>query len=311
MKFFRDSFILLIFYACLFAPINSYSGSMGPTYLNPETDNASFQLFYYWDLRNRDSSFQVFNKGTEMLRVHVQIFTANSAIHPCEEINFIDQFTPQDTHVYNLRNITRNSGSPLSVGSLSDGTFGFAVITALGPTGFDTLTDPVLLGSFRIIDESGYEYRANPVGVKPIGFTTETFAFNFASYPGQSFSDVVGIPVIWTGTNFRNPVGGSSIVAVFSPEILDENEFVTSCSEAVFSCSATGMNLGINNSIRNSKTNTRICPTSQNTGMMRLKRPFTSGGGAPGITQAAFFVGFIGLNDGGQNGSMDSFIAVP
>ena len=66
-----------------------------------------------------------------------------------------------------------------------------------------------------------------------------------------------------------------------------------------------------NNSIRNSKTNTRICPTSQNTGMMRLKRPFTSGGGAPGITQAAFFVGFIGLNDGGQNGSMDSFIAVP
>jgi hypothetical protein len=167
------------------------------------------------------------------------------------------------------------------------------------------------MGSFRIIDEAGYEYRANPAGVRPVGFTTETFGFNFDSFGSQSFSDVIGIPVKWTAPNFGTPIAGSDIVAVFSPEILDENEFITSCSEAVFRCSADGMNLGINNSIRNSKTNTRICPTSQSTGMMRLNRPFTGGIGAPGVTQADFFVGFIGLNDGGVNGSMDSFIAVP
>lgn len=310
MKFFQDSFILLILYACLFAPNNSFSGSMGPTYLNPETDNASFQLFYYWDLRGRYSSFQVFNKGSELVRVHVQVFTANSTTSPCSEIDFVDEYTPLDTHIYDLRNIVTNSG-PAIVGSLDEGTFGFAVVTVVGPTSFSTVTNPVLNGSFRIIDEAGYEYRANPVGVKPIGFTTETFAFNFDSFETQSFSDVIGIPVKWAAPNFGTPMAGSDIVAVFAPEILDENEFITSCSEVVFSCSAVGMNHGINNSIRNSKTNSRICPTLQNTGMMRLKRPFTSGGGAPGITQADFFVGFIGLNDGGQNGSLDSFIAVP
>lgn len=308
MKYLRDNFIFLFLFILLFSPLSAFSGSMGPTYLNPETDNASFQLFYYWDLRQRDSYIQVFNKSSSPVRVHVQIFTANSAITPCEEIDFADEYTSFDTHIYNLRNLVTNSGIT-SLASLSEGSFGFAVVTVVGPTGFSTITNPVLQGSFRIIDESGYEYRANPAGVRPIGFTTDTFAFSFNSIGGQTFSDVVGIPVKWVSSGFGTPIAGADIVARFDPEILDEDENVISCSPVVFRCTSTGINLGINESIRNSQTNSRMCVSSQNTGVVRLKRPVA--GGAPGTTQADFFVGFIGLNDGSNIGSMDSFIAVP
>ena len=174
MKFLKENFVLVLFLVLLFSPLNAFSGSPGPSYLNPETDNASFQLFYYWDLRNRDSSFQVFNNSGSAIRVHVQIFVANSPFASCEESDFIDQFTAFDTHIYDLRNLISNTGTPTG-GVIADGSFGFAAVTVISATDFDTVTDPVLQGSFRIVDNSGYEYRANPAGVRPIGFTTDSY----------------------------------------------------------------------------------------------------------------------------------------
>jgi hypothetical protein len=310
MKFLRENFVLVLFLILLFSPLKAISGSPGPSYLNPETDNGSFQLFYYWDLRNRDSSFQVYNNSTSAIRVHVQIFTANSTLAPCEEIDFIDQFTSFDTHIYNLKNLTTNNSTSPGLTSLADGTFGFAAVTVISDTGFDTVTNPVLQGSFRIVDDSGYEYRAHPAGIRPIGFTTDSYSFNFDSLGSTSFSDVIGIPLIWAGPTFRTPIAGPNIFAKFDPFLVDEDENDLSCSSATFTCSASGLNLGINDTIRNTKDNTRICNSTISKGIMRFERPTFSGGG-PGLTQAEFFVGFIGLNDGGKIGSMDSFIATP
>ena len=309
MRFLKENFVLVLFLVLLFSPLNAISGSPGPSYLNPETDNGSFQLFYYWDLRNRDSSFQVFNNSTSAIRVHVQIFVANSSVIPCEESDFIDQFTAFDTHIYDLRNLISNTGTPTGV-VIADSTFGFAVVTVISATGFDTVTDPVLQGSFRIVDNSGYEYRANPAGVRPIGFTTDSYSFNFDSLGSTSFSDVVGIPLIWSAPTFGSPIAGPNIFAKFDPFTVDENEFFVSCAPTTFTCSSTGLNKGINDVIRNTKDNSRICFNTISKGIMRFERPTSSGGG-PGLTQAEFFVGFIGLNDGGKIGSMDSFIAVP
>lgn len=311
MKFLWENFVLVLFLILLFSPLNAISGSAGPSYLNPETDNGSFQLFYYWDLRNRDSSFQVYNNSTSAIRVHVQVFMANSTVHPCEEIDFIDDFTPFDTHIYELKNLIRNNGTSLPPAfAASDNTFGFAAVTVISDTGFDTVTNPVLQGSFRIVDDSGYEYRAHPAGIRPIGFTTDSYSFNFDSLGSTSFSDVIGIPLIWSAPTFGTPIAGPNIFAKFDPFIVDENENDLSCSSATFTCSTSGLNLGINDTIRNTKDSSRICNNTISKGIMRFERPTFSGGG-PGLTQAEFFVGFIGLNDGGKIGSMDSFIASP
>ena len=311
MKFLEGNVVLILLIILLLSSLNTLNGYSAPFYPNIETEKSSFQLFYYWDLRNRDSSFQVFNTSNTGIRVHVQVFMANSTVHPCEDIDFVDEFTPFDTHIYQLKNLIRNNGTPLPPDfGVSNNTFGFAVVTVVSATGLEPVMNPVLQGSFRIVDNSGYEYRANPAGVSSTSSPTDHYSFNFDTLGSSTFSDVVGIPIIRVGSGFGIVQGGQNIFAKFDLFIVDEDENDLSCSPAIFTCSASGLNKGINNTIRNTKDNSRICNTSQNTGLMRFEPPLFSGGG-PGLTQAEFFVGFIGLNDGANIGSMDSFIATP
>ena len=309
MKLFREKIVFFLLLILLGFPTTAFSGSAGPSYLNPETDNGSFQLYYYWDLRDRESTFQVFNRSSSNVRVHVQVFVANDSFVSCNEIDFFDQYTPFDTHIYNLKSMISNTGTPTGVAPFPDGSFGFAVVTAVNSAG-DTVTDPVLQGSFRIIDDAGYEYRANPSGIRPIGFTTDSFGFSYDSLGTSTFADLIVIPVRWTAPTFGTPVAGASIVAKFDPFNFDEDENLLSCSPRVFSCSATGMNIGININIPNSRGSTNLCLTNIETGIINLEQPVSSGI-PPGTTQADFIVGFIGLNNGSSMASMDSFIAVP
>lgn len=304
----RTAFVAML----LLIPAAAQGGSTGPSYLNSETDNSSFQLFYYWDLRDRESSFQVFNTSGEPVSIHVQIYIAKSTPGGCDEIDFIDNLTPFDSHIYELGNLARNNITlpPLSFILPEDG-FGFAVISVVEGPGFNVIDNPVLTGSFRIVDNAGYEYRANPAGVRPIGFTTDSYSFNFDTLGDVTSSDVVGIPIVWLGPGFSNIIASPGIYALFNPFIIDEHENVVSCSPVLFTCSAAGLNQGINADFRNTKNGTRICNSSQNRGIMKFTPPLTTEGLPPDFIQAEFFVGFIGLNDGGSIGSMDSFIASP
>lgn len=310
MKFLRESFVFLFLFLLVGFPTTAFSGSIGPSYLNPETDNGSFQLYYYWDLRDRESTFQVFNRSSSSIQVHVQVFEANNTFVQCDETDFFDTYTPFDTHIYDLKTMIPNSGTPTGVPPFSDGKFGFAVVTVIDGSSGNTSTNPVLQGSFRIVDKAGYEYRANPAGIRPIGFTTDSFGFSYASLGPNTFADVIGIPVKWTEPTFGTPQAGANIVAKFDPFNFDEDENVLSCSTRVFSCSPNGMNFGINSSIPNSRGGSNICLTNENSGIINFERPVVPGI-PPGTTQADFFVGFIGLNNGSNMGSMDSFIAIP
>ena len=310
MKLLRENFVFLLLFLLLGFPTTALSGSAGPSYLNPETDNGSFQLYYYWDLRDRQSTFQVYNRSSSSIQVHVQVFVANDSFVACNETDFFDTYTAFDTHIYDLKTMTPNSGTPTGVPPFPDGTFGFAVVTVIDTSTGDTAINPVLQGSFRIIDNAGYEYRANPAGIRPIGFTTDSFGFSYDSIGATTFADVIGIPVKWTEPAFGIPQGGANIVAKLDPFNFDEDENVISCSPRVFSCSANGMNFGINTNITNSKGGTNLCLTSADSGIINFERPVVPGI-PPGTTQADFFVGFIGLNNGSNMGSMDSFIAIP
>ncbi len=308
MKFLRESFVLLLFMILFCYPLSADSA---PFYPILESNSGSFQLFYYWDQRDRKSTVQVFNASASPIRIHVQIFVANSTGVECRESDFFDDLTSFDSHIYDLRNIQSNTGLPTGIAPMPDGTFGFLAITMVDAAGSPIVSNPVLQGSFRIIDEAGYEYRSSPAGLRSaVAPTTDTYSFNFNTLGSTTFSDVVGIPIVWSAPGFGIPIAGPNIGAKFNPFIFDEDESDVSCTPVTFSCSATGMNRGINIAIPNTKDNSRMCVTTTPKGLINLQPPVPFGLD-PSLTQAQLFIGFIGLNNGSNMGSMESFIAVP
>lgn len=90
-------------------PINSYAGFvLGDDGLPvPETDAAKFVQVSFFDLRERESYVQVTNTSDSSKVLHVQIF---DVINDCNESNFFDDYTPKDTHIYNMRDVLTNDG---------------------------------------------------------------------------------------------------------------------------------------------------------------------------------------------------------
>ena len=322
-KFARAAYTALLILV-LFIPVKAWSGSSVPTLPIPTTLNASYQLFFFWDLRNRESFFQVYNTDpVGMARVHIQIFdVANN----CRQTSFFDTFTRGDTHVYNLRNLDTNDGlvGPLP---LPDNGYGLIAVTLSDADG-NKVFDPVLIGNFRIVDESGYEYRTNAASFPPdVIPTTSSYSFNFNNVDGTKLSDVVGMPIFifgGAGPGIASVVAAGTIGITFDAVSYDDFEHIFSCPPVAFACdfednllreavfSATGpltnigFDLGINGVIPNSRGELSICPTNTDTkGLVTLTVNTI-------LTPAAnFFVGFVGLNNGDGTGSMEPFTASP
>jgi hypothetical protein len=170
---------------------------------------------------------------------------------------------------------------------------------------------------FRIIDDSGYEYRANTAGEDPQNDRTDGDIINFSVANGHNLSDVVGIA--YQGDSDRVWMG-STILATFTDiKSWDDVEFDTSCSNTTFACAAGLLDKGIDNSVPNSKGNTDdICATMQlglhtsawlEMGSLSIGcfDPFGQETGCPGADNSKYFVGFVGLNNGDGTGSMDSW----
>jgi len=294
--------LFLFIILCLFSFLskNTHSGAAN-TPLIP--DIKSFQLYYFWDLRNRETLIQVFNTSNSLVNIHVQVFNVNNS---CVEFDFFDQLTLKDAHIYNMRNIEPNQGPPLSPPPPAlDKGYGFVVITVIDSPGGTSIFTQDIIGNFRIVDNAGYEYRSNaapypsvPFGVIP-GVISED-AFNFSD---ASFSDLIGIAVADAGSGISH-VGGGGVLpssVSLSPFIFDEHENFSSCSNVTFSCSATNFEKGINSSIPSSKGASSVCPfISINKGILLLEAFSAS----PDLD---FFVVFIGLNNGSNLGSMQAF----
>ena len=87
------------------------------------TDEGDNFVVGYWDLRERESFFQLTNVTGAAITVHIQIWNASDPLFTsqCVEFDFIDTYTGFDTHIYNIRNLTRNDGGALAPPILDDG----------------------------------------------------------------------------------------------------------------------------------------------------------------------------------------------
>ncbi len=262
----------------------------------------------FFDLRDRESFIQVTNAGSEGLNLHVQLFNVNN---DCNENNFFDLYTPNDTHVYNLRDIVTNDTNPAGVVLPADA-YGIIVVSTLGVDNPDTI-----IGNLRILDIAGYEYRTNLQGAgRLIPFEgLPDMSVNYNTQGGTSVSDVVGI--ILSNNDFEfmaADVTGNNII--LDVDIFDLNETPFSCRDIVFACvnennprleelleftgvSVASFEYGINDVIPNSKGGELLCPGNNITeGFIKFTVEEFKGN---------FFRGFIGLTDANGRGTIDSF----
>lgn len=301
---------------------------------NNRLDAFNHTLFFVFDLRERDTFIQVTFPGQGVdASVHIQIFDVSNN---CNENNFFDLFTPNDTHVYNLRDIQTNDGNPSGV-VLPDNSYGIVAVDIQGIFNGIAISTGGGLGNVRIVDNNGYEYRTNAVQFVNTRLTDAIdentfYSFNFNSENGVSLSDIYGItlqriPLNGPGTNplLFQEWSALPVQDIFSPfdiDIYDLNEVPFSCRDIVFSCvndanplleelleisgkSVAGFDYGINNSIPHSRGGELLCPGNiVNDGVVKLT-PEIRPGLDIGENDFAFF-GFAGLNNGNGRGSFDS-----
>lgn len=312
---------LFVLAVLLVLPIQAMAGMPMPDlYILDQTDTGEDRLVAFYDTRSRDTFIQVTNTSSQEVTIHVQLFQAAGTVAQCEELDFYDSLTANDTHVYDVENIVSNDG--VDYADIPSGQHGFAVIS------LRTGVSNSLIGMFRIIDESGYEYRTNAAGSKFEEPRARDFdvlntdgIINFSSANGNNLSDLVGITFVSISddTVYASP----GVIATFgrplnSVLIYNEEENGTSCSSTSFSCAETQIDKAIDNSLPNSLgDNNRICGTStlaaNNAGWLSL--PFTGftctdgfvGTDTDDCDYHPSFVGFIGLNNGDGTGSMDSW----
>ena len=318
MKFNKSILILFFALALLFLPIkNVYAGFNGGISI-PETDTGDYQLVGFFDLRDRESYIQITNTNIDPAgrTIHIQLFNVGNL---CNENNFFDAYTPNDTHVYNLRDIVTNDGNPSGVVLPSDA-YGIIVATHLNDD-----IDRTLIGNLRIDDINGYEYRTNlnAIGFQDRATNEQVFTFNYNTEGGVTLSDVVGISLDHTDvTNPPAEVFAADIVNIWTSldiDIYDLNEVPFSCRNIIFACtdqnnplleavledsgdaSVASFEYGINESIPSSKDAPLLCPNNViSNGFVRMS--FINNGSDADDQ----FVLYIGLNNGNGRGSLDS-----
>jgi len=322
----HKSFIFVLFFALSFSLISTVDVYSGHRVIS-ETDSGAMQLYSVFDLRDRESFIQVTNTDSSDITVHVQIFNVDL---DCNENNFYDTLTPNDTHVYNMADIQTNNGNPSGV-VLPDDAYGSIVITYVLGVGMNSVSNTdenkVLIGNFRIIDDNGYEYRSNIAGFSDVsgcgGLVSDFWFFNFNVNSGIILSDIFLLTFDDEGEGDIG-VDADPVEAwiLFDVDIFDLNENVFSCRNVIFACidednprfeelleevesqgngssSIASFEYGINEVIPSSKNAPLLCPGNTiNEGFVKLQEPSNS-------TDATY--GFVGLNNGNGRGSMDAF----
>jgi len=310
--------VLLFFVIILSAPTYVFAGHSDLE----ETDSAHFNLVSYFDLRERESFVQVTNTGTDTITLHVQIFNVPEL---CNENNFFDNYTGNDTHVYYLRDILTNDGSP-SGAVLPDDAYGIVFIsnfdTSTGQIVTNTTENRVLIGNMRIIDDLGYEYRTNlAADTEDDPIDEGLYYLQYNSNEGVILSDIIGI-TLKDGQSKDDEASADPLDAYteVDVDIINNNENIFSCRVVVFACidensprleelledtefgaTVAALEYGINNAIPHSKGGELLCPGNTiNEGWIRFNR-----GNLPGD----LFVGYIGLNNGDGRGSFDAWFS--
>ena len=308
------------------------------------TEGTTIALLSYFDLRNRNTQVQVTNTSPiDPIQIHVQIFADQL---DCVDVNFLDDLTPNETHVYDIRNLVKADGSAVEA-AIPDNSHGFVIISQVLFSAEDAL-----VGNFRITDNSGYEYRVNSAffldddDAPPLIFD---LIGRFSDDWGAAFSDIVGVRSVFT-------VDMETGILDFTPQITDpyelfvydDDEEMLSCGQVQFGCDEIPgdgdlvqnfiaqdllfpllsfafndgidfpeftdefINQGINPNFPNSRDGRLLCPPDLKTDGFISLTPATNiiilDTVIIDLLQDPYdFVGFIGLNDGAGRGSMDRF----
>ncbi|NIP29259.1 MAG: hypothetical protein GTO02_02080 [Candidatus Dadabacteria bacterium] len=316
----------LIFAFLLLLPLNAFSG-IPPDNLRHQDLEPEEELVAYYDLRNRSTYVQVTNVlDNNPLCIHIQIFQQD---RDCSELNFNDTLTPNDTVVYNMDNLIRNDGSEVPA-ELLDDSYGYVVVSAYQCSNNDDDAPGVrdsIIGNFRIIDDSGYEYRTNMVGNASIDEGGVQVGLDkirdviipFNKVDGATHADIVGF--VWEndanlngeslGNSTENRVRNLPRGVTFSVFQVDEDEERLSCDTANFAC-GTGkiMNYGVNDDFPASRGNNVLCEggglaPNQSHGYFSLENASVSDGDQVSNEQFEFTC-FVGLNNNNGTGSMDN-----
>lgn len=277
--------------------------------VSPANNDLS-QLSAYYDLRNRHTYIQVTNFHNAPITIHVQIFQHDKN---CDELNFFDDLTPNDTVIYDLENMVRNNGTEVPV-NLDDDSYGYVVIS---DTGLEMNNRESIIGNFRIIDDAGYEYRTNMVSPHQdddISLADDIITANFNTIDNARFADVVGYAYDGEETStVRNIDEGFS----FDIFVFDMNEEPLSCDRRNFACGNV-MNYGVNEDYVASRGNQVVCPggglADPNGGYIVFENGSNLDGGdqdgdgtGDNADRDDMFVNFIGINNGDGTGSMDTW----
>ncbi len=298
-----------------------------------ETDHTTIQLFSIFDLRERESFIQVTSTNSSNITIHVQIFNVNQN---CNENNFYDTLTPNDTHIYNMRDILTNNGNPSGV-VLPENAYGTVAITYVSGVGQESVSDNdmnrVLFGNFRIVDNNGYEYRTNSAGRTSIDSCPDfnngvdtIWYFNFNIQEGVTLSDIFLLALGNTGSgNVEVTADPLDEWMLFDVDIYDVNENPFSCRNIISACieqddpllesllqevadsgsgsaSVASFEYGINDAIPNTKGSELLCPGNTiQEGVVKLDQIDES----TNITS-----GFVGLNNGNGRGSIDQIFSL-
>ena len=331
--------VFIIFFSLfVFSIVNTYQSNAGFDIPIPDSDSnnddENYGMTAFFDLRDRESFVQVTNNDSEAIILHIQIY---NVAQNCNENNFFDNYTINDTHVYNLRDILTNDGNPSGV-VLPEDAYGIVVVTPVNST-LDSFEETSFIGNFRIIDDNGYEYRTNMSGWNDDSFfpdfidDSDFLTFNFSQQGGVSFSDIVGILVVDPGNSGEWQADNvTRTFAVMDVDIYDLNEVPLSCRDIAFSCvqpdssfvdeilafdgdggdfegsngaTAASFEYGINNVIPHSKNGELLCPGNViQDGIVVLN---FQGMALPSDSDGeAIFNVFVGLNNGNGRGSMDA-----
>ena len=256
------------------------------------TTRATSQLIYHYDL-NDTTGIQLTNTNdTEGVWVHVQIFrnlNTNMEGIFCDERDFVDFLTPNDTHVYGVddTNFNRNLGETAATAgnlvninlSAPGDTGGFIVITpVVSDVDLSAKSFQHLIG--HTAADSG-EYRITAMGRDAVDLTTGDILVNGTVLDGISSGfqmlkpeellfNVLGITdVSIVGVAFDDNYGPSGLLgytvtpaeATWTPFIFDYNEDPTSCGSTQVSCWLT---IGLNDTFGQSSdtlhnTETLLC----------------------------------------------------
>lgn len=330
----------ILFPLLIIIPVLSYAGNVPLVQSNLGFNHKfdeSNELFGYYDLRNRNTYVQVTHQDDveNPLCIHVQIFQQDQG---CTELNFEDELTPFDTVIYDLDNIVRNNGTEVPI-NLDDNSYGVITISSFECDNRDV--DPGdLIGNFRIVDDSGYEYRMNLVGEESsktilAGGTIQTpptgnIIIPFNTSDGANHSDIIAFVIDenrsasgMDGTVGPGNIGFDDLIyleksgVTFSIFQIDEDEERLSCDRKTFGCGPdVVLNYGINEDFPASRGENLLCEgggllPGQQHGYISLENvEFLSPLDNNTNPEDGTFdlICMYGLNNGNGTGSMDSCI---